>query len=269
MTPKRPGAKPIRRAKCTVCQAAPAAFAGVQFCFACWPGGPIIPPPCIRCGSRTGYYTSGICRRCHKDGDPGVDSCLDCYAWGASRHYHWLCRSCVTWRRNNPTVQPCAICHRTVHVGNWGREVCRPCYKQGSMLRGTDDKLDLNGANRHGQQLFIADLFQIGRVRRKRAHASAHEPELSFTTIADHEQLVLFAMRSDLAAHGRTGLHLRADPIRAQALELRADDLAAELGWTARLLEGTCYGLRIVLGIQDRHDATWLCCATSTFPSGR
>ena len=62
-------------------------------------------------------------------------------------------------------------------------------------------------------------------------------------------------MRRDLAAYGRIGLHLRADPARAAALDQLAHDMAAELGWTARLLEGACYGLRIVLGIQDRPNA--------------
>jgi hypothetical protein len=59
-------------------------------------------------------------------------------------------------------------------------------------------------------------------------------------------------VRRGLAAHGRTGLHLRADPARAAALDRLAHDMAAELGWTARLLEVTCYGLRTVLGVQDR-----------------
>src|SRR5262249_11908001 len=61
--------------------------------------------------------------------------------------------------------------------------------------------------------------------------------------------------RRNLAAHGRTDLHLRVDLIRAAALEHRAHDMAAELGWTPRLLDDTCYGLRIVLGIQDHRDA--------------
>jgi len=134
-------------------------MAGVEFCFACWPGGPVTPPPCLRCGSRTGYYTSGLCNRCHKDGDPGVDSCRECCAWGATRHHNWLCRACVTWCQNYPPVKPCTVCAQPRHVGFWGREVCRLCYKQASMLRLPDEKLDLTGANRHGQQLFIADTF--------------------------------------------------------------------------------------------------------------
>jgi len=138
---------------------------GVDFCFGCWPGGPVTPPPCLRCGATTGYYTTGVCRRCHRDGDPGVDSCLDCYAWGATRLHNWLCHGCHTWRRNNATVAPCSVCQRMLHVGNWGREVCRLCYRQASMVRGPEDKLDPQEANRYGQQLFFADMFQRSGVR--------------------------------------------------------------------------------------------------------
>ncbi|MEU7753717.1 hypothetical protein [Micromonospora sp. NPDC049171] len=230
-------------------------MAAVEFCFACWPGGPVIPPPCLRCGSRIGYYTSGLCNRCHKDGDPGVDSCRECQAWGATRHHNWLCRACVTWCQNYPAVKPCTVCAQPRHVGFWGREVCRLCYRQASMLRLPDEKLDLTGANRHGQQLFIADTFQDGRAKRRLEPEPVAQPLSEFAVTGDHEQLVLFRIRRDLAAHGRAGLHLRADPARAAALDKLAHDMAAELGWTPRLLEGTCYGLRIVLGIQDRPNA--------------
>jgi hypothetical protein len=148
------------------------------------------------------------------------------------------------------------VCLLPRHVGNWGREVCRLCYKQASMLRHPDEKLDLTGANRHGQQLFIADTFLDSRANRRPPEAGAVAESLSeFAVTGDHEQLVLFGMRRDLAAHGRTGLHLRADAARAAVLDRLAHDMAAELGWSARLLEGTCYGLRIVLGIQDRPNA--------------
>jgi hypothetical protein len=116
-------------------------------------------------------------------------------------------------------------------------------------------KLDLTGANRHGQQLFLAHTFQDRRVHLRHDTKADAEPLSEFAVTGDHEQLVLFKMRRDLAAHGRTGLHLRADPARAAALDRLARDMAAELGWTGRLLEGTSCGLRIVLGIQDRPNA--------------
>lgn len=222
-------------------------MADAEYCFACWPGGPVTPPPCLRCGSRTGYYTSGVCRRCHRDGDPGVDSCLDCYAWGATRHHTWLCVGCKAWRRDNSTLGQCPSCGQRQHLGTMG--ACRLCYKQASYMRPPDGKLDIVAANQHGQQLFIANLFLRRGMRRPQPAPRAVDP----TSAARHgcEQLLLFTMRRDLSAHGRVGLHLRADPTRAAALDVHARAVATELGWSARQLEDTCYGLRIVLGIQD------------------
>ena len=43
----------------------PPAMREIPCCFECWPGGPVTPPPCRRCGSKEDYYTSGLCARCH------------------------------------------------------------------------------------------------------------------------------------------------------------------------------------------------------------
>jgi hypothetical protein len=223
---------------------------GVRFCFGCWPGGPVTPPPCLVCGSRTGYYTTGKCRRCHPSADAGIDSCSDCYAWGATRFHGWLCRGCFTWRRNNKTIAPCTICGRVLHLGFWGREICRLCYKQASMMRHPDGKLDLAGANRHGQQLFLADLFQIGRIRRP---PSIQEPPVVRTPAAlRHEQLLLFTMRHDLAAAGRARIPAPPDPHLAAQMDQAVLNHARDLGWTERQTEDTRHGMRIVLAIQDR-----------------
>jgi len=74
-----------RQPLCSVCAKAPVAMRGVTFCFTCWPSGPVTPPPCLRCGSSRDYYASGLCARCHTQAIPTVGSCLDCYAWGATR----------------------------------------------------------------------------------------------------------------------------------------------------------------------------------------
>ena len=50
---------------CQVCGTRPPAMREIPCCFDCWPGGPVTPPPCRRCGSREDYYTSGLCARCH------------------------------------------------------------------------------------------------------------------------------------------------------------------------------------------------------------
>jgi hypothetical protein len=52
------------------CGVRPPAMREIPCCFECWPGGPVTPPPCRRCGSKENYYTSGLCARCH-DHAPG------------------------------------------------------------------------------------------------------------------------------------------------------------------------------------------------------
>ncbi len=241
---------PRRQRPCTVCTTALVAMIGVDYCFGCWPGGPVTPPPCVRCGSRTGYYTSGICVRCHPNARPGVDSCLDCYAWGATRHFKWLCVGCMGWRdRPDAPIGACRSCGRTVTLHRDG--VCRLCRKQATRMREPGAKLDLIGANRHGQQLYFADMFRSPATTPARPPADASQPAAPAPHWPAGHQLVLFAQQRDLAAHGRAGLPLPADPVLAAELFQRARDLAAQRGWSKRQTINTCHGLRIVLGIQD------------------
>ncbi|WP_198955739.1 hypothetical protein [Frankia sp. CcI49] len=116
------------------------------------------------------------------------------------------------------------------------------------MVRGTDGTLDLEGANRHGQQLFLADMFLRRGLRRPQPPDG---DEVLPPPVEPHEQLTLLTVPRDLAAHGRRALHQRADPRRAAELDQHARDLAAELGWSTRQVKDTYYGLRIVLGLQD------------------
>lgn len=128
------------------------------------------------------------------------------------------------------------------------------------MLREPGGELDVVGANRQGQQLFLADLFQQHSLRvrngpTQRSDTPPHSAPIPMLRPARHQQLALFNVRHDLAAHGRVGLSLRADPVRAAALESHARQLAAQRGWSTRLTQDTCHGIRIVLGIQDSADA--------------
>ncbi|GGK79230.1 hypothetical protein [Mangrovihabitans endophyticus] len=70
-----------------------------------------------------------------------------------------------------------------------------------------------------GRQLFIAGTFRDSRANHRPEPEPVAEPPPEFAVTGDHEQLVLCGMRRDLASHGRTGLHLRADPARAAALD--------------------------------------------------
>jgi len=246
-----------RQPRCSVCAKVPVAMRGVAFCFTCWPGGPVTPPPCLRCGSSRDYHTSGLCARCHTQAIPPVDSCLDCYAWGATRNTGWLCRGCRSWRQQYPQQAPCATCGRTGSLSPRGS--CRLCHKQASLLRTPNGRFDLAGANRHGQQLFFADMFRDHRAP-ARVEDTAAQPnrpvpaQLPTGTDTDTatfgEQLRLFTIRHDLAAAGRTGLHLHADPAHATALEALARDLATSGTWSRKQLQESIIGIRIVLGLQ-------------------
>jgi ribosomal protein L37E len=105
----------------------------IPCCFECWPGGPVTPPPCRRCGSKENYFTSGLCSRCHhhtpgpkspKWESPGklrrrpvkVASCPDCLAWGVTARYGWTCVACKSWREKYGTDSQCATCGRSVPV---------------------------------------------------------------------------------------------------------------------------------------------------------
>lgn len=55
---------------CTGCGTKPVARKTLKFCFDCLPGGPRTPPPCRRCGRVDGYYSAGLCDRCHQYAPP-------------------------------------------------------------------------------------------------------------------------------------------------------------------------------------------------------
>ncbi|MBE1579498.1 MULTISPECIES: hypothetical protein [Pseudonocardiaceae] len=120
------------------------------------------PPPCQRCGATENYYSAGLCARCHRFSPLTIDSCEDCYAWGATRTRKWLCQGCHAWRQRRP-LGDCVACGRRVALDpNWG--ACRLCWRQADLV-GTDD---LAAAICHGHQLFFADLFRsrAGRATR-------------------------------------------------------------------------------------------------------
>ena len=236
--------KPTR---CTICQTAAVAITGTPYCFTCWPGGPVVPPPCWRCGSTIEYFTSGLCVRCHQKGTPPVDSCLDCYAWGATRTWGWRCRACVSWRRSHAKVAACATCGHVVALADDGS--CRLCHKQASMLRDEDAALDLVGANRHGQQLFFAGLVHdAGRHRRRPPSVTDHPIACDGRPTVSPGQLMLLEVSHDLRHRGRQHLQRTADRRAAAHLEPLIPDIAARLEWSHKQRENTAYGLRILAG---------------------
>lgn len=231
---------------CGTCRKVPVAMAQVEFCFTCWPGGPVIPPPCRRCGSRHGYYAGGLCSRCHPMAIPPVDSCRDCHAWGVTRHTAWLCRGCLSWRRNHSTIGECLTCHTTITLGTEG--VCRLCRKQATLVRDRRGQLDVIAANTQGQQLFLADMFSDHSPAQRRPD---DWPAVEAIRPARHEQMLLFTMPRNLAAHGRANMPAPADPHLATQLDERACAQATAHAWGLKLTANSRIGIRILLGLQD------------------
>ncbi|MDI2127140.1 hypothetical protein [Yinghuangia seranimata] len=225
----------------------------VDYCFGCWPGGPVATPPCLRCSSRKDYYASGLCERCHPSAVPKVDSCLDCLAWGATRHWSWLCHGCRSWRRENHVIDPCPSCRRTLTLGQHG--VCRLCRRQARSNRSRRGRLDTAAANLHGQQLFIADLFGPRPATASPPPPVPTPPPEPIPTAPTHQQLALFTVSRNLRAHGRRGLPPPPRPALAAALEAHLRDHAETHGWPPRSADEVRHALRVLLGLQDEPGA--------------
>lgn len=236
---------------CVVCSTAAAAFPSADYCFACWPGGPVVPPPCLTCGSRTQYFVNGQCHRCHRDGYPGFDSCLNCLAWGATRHLKWLCKGCHSWSRRYTAVAHCSVCSNASHLDDTA--VCRLCRKQGTFWRRPHEPFDVVTANRHGQQLFIADLFYTHRDRITPPSTARPEPATLPAPTSHSRQLLLFEMNRDLSRRGYSvaGLAERADPAMAAALDKVVRRLADQYGWSGDLAWEVRTGVRVLLSFQE------------------
>lgn len=241
-----------RQHLCQVCCRTPAAFTSVNYCFACWPGGPITPPPCLSCGATSQYFVNGLCHRCHQDGHPGVDSCRNCLAWGATRGRKWLCKGCKSWCSKYTTVDRCSVCGYTSTLDH--ERVCRLCRKQGSFWRQPRERLDLVAANRHGQQLFIADLFMRRDKTEPRTQPRPAPAPLPARCTAT--QLVLFEINRDLSRRGYRigGLAEQADPSMAAALDEIVGQHARRFGWHRDLVWKVRTGVRVLLAFQSSSD---------------
>lgn len=236
---------------CARCGTNPVGYSGRDCCYTCVPRRRRAPLACKRCGSTTDFYTSGLCRRCHRMA-PLVDSCRDCLSWAVTRHDTWLCQACRGWRRRYADAV-CPSCRRLVVVNERG--FCRLCCRQATLANSLDLAhmiLDVVGVNRQGQQLFFADM--ILKKRNKQPGASSgpacHRMIWPAGYPVDHEQLVLFAWPRDLS----NDIVRRAEPLipaLAAALHQAVADHADRHGWTTSQRDGTWRGIRVLLAIQD------------------
>ena len=197
----RPGPNaPLRPPpKCNGCQTAKVAWSKprVDYCYACLPGGPFTPPPCRACGS-TAYFSQGLCEACHPGGPRFLSSCTSCLAWGVFRQHNWMCWTCRWWATHFPT-SACDYCGRTAPVGDAG--ACRLCLEQARMLHEPGHGIDLAGANKHGQQMFLANMPTPTQVLRpppppRRPKRRPSTPTRPFTPV-DGIQGALLTMTPD------------------------------------------------------------------------
>jgi hypothetical protein len=243
---------------------------GVPFCFQCWPGGPVTPPPCRKCGSTKDYYMSGLCARCHTHAPgekspvwrlPGplaeqtvvVDSCPDCHAWGVTRTYGWVCDGCKSWRETHHRVGACHVCGRHVALDEHGW--CRLCYKTRSLLAHAlgrrTNHISVADANRYGQQLFFAGMWhREGHGTRPYVRRTT-PPDMSLLRPVAYLQMVLFELRRDLAAGMAHGFPPPPDPAREAAWHQFVREFADEHGWGINVTETVQRAIRMLLGMQD------------------
>lgn len=149
--------------RCTRCQATPVAWTSprVDFCYECLPGGPFPTPPCRWCATTKDYFSQGLCILCHPRSPQRPGACKGCMAWGVYPRYNWTCWPCRWWRTHYPEGV-CDFCGRLARIGNSG--ACRLCVEQAQMTQEPGRALDYASANRHSQQLFLANMLFKKRV---------------------------------------------------------------------------------------------------------
>lgn len=240
---------------CEGCGKKPQAYHGRRWCYDCKPGCGGRPLPCKRCGASGDYWSEGLCRRCHQYAPQRPEPCRDCLAWGVRRTQKWLCGGCLSWRYLHPTAQPCASCQRELSVNEHG--VCRLCWKQTKLLQDRlpyrhRGALNIAEANRHGQQLFLANMASSKNGHR--THAVQDDPPASATTATPWQQAQLSLFRPDPIrdAARRYGFGDPPDSTAAELLDQSALDHAARHGWTVSKTRQARTAIRVLLAMRTK-----------------
>lgn len=123
------------------------------------------------------------------------------------------------------------------------------------MLRPRRRALDLEGANRHGQQLFFADAERRLQLLNPKGSRFRPEPAPQLPpplVPAEHQQLVLFPSSGrDLRRGQERGFPDVDAPEVAAALKAAVDDYARRHGLRYYTAYGLDRGLRVLLSIQE------------------
>ena len=245
--------------KCSRCQLNRVAWTSprVDFCYECLPGGPFAAPPCVRCASLEDYFSQGLCSRCHPRSPEHVGSCRGCLAWGVYPRYNWTCWSCKWWETHYPEGT-CAHCGRVTRVSD--TRACRLCLENARREQTPGRAPDVAGANRHGQQLFFANMLGKrrvslmpdyitwdGRWSRKNKNQLPYRPGTGFDENA-MEQLTLFDMAPDPEAL-RQRILLEDSDLTRYCAAIVADH-AHRYGWSVRQRNTVMRTLRMLQSVR-------------------
>lgn len=236
---------------CEACGARPQAYHGRRFCYDCKPGSKGRPLPCRKCGSKKDYWAERLCSRCHQYAPQRPGSCRDCDAWGVTRTTKWLCGGCTAWRQVNHTSGACAGCGLERHLNR--HLACRLCWRQTKLLRQPGQPLDVEGANRDGQQLFFANMHATNYL-----HRQAHVPTESTSEVAPkprsrakpHHQLTLRPVPI-LGVARKFGFADPPDRELAGRLDCLVVDHARGHGWSDGVIRKARVGMRVLLAMRD------------------
>ncbi len=251
---------------CTGCGVTPQAYHGRELCYDCKPGSKGRPRPCRRCGSIGDYWTAGLCRRCHQYAPQRPESCRDCDAWGVARIDKWLCGGCKGWRSwHKGRTGQCIGCHRVRTINE--RDACRLCWlqaKQSRDLGETAAAVDVVAANRHGQQLMLANMSSSKNGHQPHPRRNRRRPDLRVTdrvpfdvpfrlpdrTIAPG-QLSLLAAVPVIDAARRRGMPHPPNEVLAEQLDDLVVVHAARHSWNPVMRQHARLGMRVLLGARQ------------------
>ncbi|RKN52432.1 hypothetical protein D7231_35235, partial [Streptomyces klenkii] len=185
-----------------------------------------------------------------------------------------VCLACRVYRKRHPDRGACRICRHTAAL--W-EGACRLCRRQAALAernRGGKERMDLEGDNRHGQQLYFGDMDRRVRLtepiearRSRRKGRPAPRDRFRALRPASHKQLVLFQSPRSLRTGQQRGFPPPLDTELAAALDAHATEYAQRHGWSKHLTWAVRRALRILLGTQDTPGAAIKATAVAQVPA--
>ncbi|MHB1488874.1 MAG: hypothetical protein ACYCTH_00060 [Cellulomonas sp.] len=178
-----------------------------------------------------------------------------------TRLRNWTCQACTSWRHLHPGTGTCISCQRDVAIND--RQACRLCWMQTFQRQARRGQpRDVLAANRHGQQIWFADMIGYRNGTRPprrdyRRRRDQVEPPAQDTTTVAAQPIMVHPDQGDLFADDPV-----ADPARtfgfgeppSARFAAHLDDLvlqhAERHGWTQRATTRTQITVRV---LQARH----------------